>query len=111
MNRKHTREIRVGNLSIGNNAPIAIQTMWSQPFPAEHDDTAYEQLLTSLRTFATMGCSVIRFSYPSSDDKAVFSVCKEIDAGGRRHYTSMEARIEAIACGDKDRIWGRWMEV
>lgn len=101
MNRKHTREIRVGNLSIGNNAPIAIQTMWSQPFPAEHEDTAYEQLLTSLRTFATMGCSVIRFSYPSSDDKAVFSrICKEspMPVVADIHF-DWKLAIEAIACG------------
>ncbi len=101
MERRKTKNVHVGSLHIGSEYPVAIQTMWSQPLPDVSNTVQFEQLLTSLRTYATMGCSVIRFSYPSRDDKAVFTkICAEspLPVVADIHF-DWKLAMEALACG------------
>jgi (E)-4-hydroxy-3-methylbut-2-enyl-diphosphate synthase len=101
MNRRKTKDIRVGALMLGSAHPIAIQTMWSEPLPARGDFIGYERLLTALRSYATMGCAAIRFSYPSSDDREVFSsICADspMPVVADIHF-DWKLAIEALECG------------
>jgi (E)-4-hydroxy-3-methylbut-2-enyl-diphosphate synthase len=101
MNRRSTKDIHVGALHIGNNHPIAIQTMWSEPLPAKGDEQGFERLMTALRTYATMGCSLIRFSYPDSEGREVFArVCAEspLPVVADIHF-DWKLAMEALQCG------------
>ncbi|HLW21611.1 MAG TPA: flavodoxin-dependent (E)-4-hydroxy-3-methylbut-2-enyl-diphosphate synthase [Sphaerochaetaceae bacterium] len=101
MKRRVTKDIHIGPLHIGSGHPIAIQTMWSEPLPHATDQEGFERLMSCIRGYATMGCSVIRFSYPSSEDKDVFTrICKEspIPVVADIHF-DWKLAIEALQCG------------
>ncbi len=65
MERRVTKSVPVGNLYLGSDHPIAVQTMWA--YGLDHPD-----IESKLRAYATMGCSIIRFSYPDSSGKELF---------------------------------------
>ncbi|MFA6646626.1 MAG: (E)-4-hydroxy-3-methylbut-2-enyl-diphosphate synthase [Sphaerochaetaceae bacterium] len=101
MERRNTKDIVVGSLHLGSAYPVAIQTMWSSPLALLADNDQFEQMLTTLRTYATMGCSVIRFSYPNRDEKAIFTrICKEspLPVVADIHF-DWKLAMEALACG------------
>lgn len=101
MKRRNTKDIHIGSLHIGSDFPVAVQTMWSEPLPGPSDGQGYERLLTSLRSYATMGCSIIRFSYPSSDIRETFTkVCKDspMPVVADIHF-DWKLAIEALECG------------
>lgn len=101
MNRRITKNIHFGDLRIGSDHPVAIQTMWSQPLVAPKDREGYERLLTTLRTYATMGCAAIRFSYPSSDDREVFTrlcIDSPMPVVADIHF-DWKLAMEALDCG------------
>lgn len=101
MKRRNTKDVHIGPLHIGTDHPIAVQTMWSEPLPNPHDTAGYERLLSALRSYATMGCSVIRFSYPSSENKEIFTrICEDspMPVVADIHF-DWKLAIEALACG------------
>ena len=101
MNRRKTTVAQIGQLSLGSDYPIAVQTMWSEPLPHHSDSQGYERLLTSLRTYATMGCNIIRFSYPDSSGKETFTrICKDspMPVVADIHF-DWKLAMEALACG------------
>ncbi len=101
MNRRITKDIHVGTVGLGGNHPIAIQTMWSEPMPSKNDAQGFERLLTALRTYATMGCSLIRFSYPASEDKDTFTrICagSPMPVVADTHF-DWKLAMGALACG------------
>ncbi|HCG64241.1 MAG TPA: 4-hydroxy-3-methylbut-2-en-1-yl diphosphate synthase [Sphaerochaeta sp.] len=101
MNRRITKDIHVGTVGLGSNHPIAIQTMWSEPMPSRNDSQGFDRLLTALRTYATMGCSLIRFSYPDSEDKDSFTrICAEspMPVVADIHF-DWKLAMEALECG------------
>ena len=61
--REKTRVMRVGNVSLGGDSPVSIQTMWKRALP---DDR--ELLLKELRRFAVLGCDIIRFAVPNEEN-------------------------------------------
>lgn len=78
MKRRETKEVNIKNLYLGSGHPIAVQTMYSEKLPSLQNREEYNNLLKELRSYATMGCSLIRFSYPSSEDRELFTqLCKE----------------------------------
>ena len=56
--RRHSREIKIGNLSIGGNNPIAIQSMTNTD---THDK---EATLAQIRNLESIGCEIIRITVP-----------------------------------------------
>ncbi|MDD3997721.1 MAG: flavodoxin-dependent (E)-4-hydroxy-3-methylbut-2-enyl-diphosphate synthase [Sphaerochaetaceae bacterium] len=101
MDRRVTKQVRVGNLSLGGSAKIAVQTMWSHPLPDKNDAKGIEALLDRLRTYATMGCDIIRFAYHTEADREVFSIiCKEspMPIVADIHFDYRLA-IDAFTCG------------
>ena len=54
MDRRITKQVRVGDVTIGSTQTIAIQTMWSSALSEYRDEQSFQELLTKLRSYATM---------------------------------------------------------
>ncbi len=101
MNRRETREVTIGSLSMGSGHPIAVQTMYGDPLLTNGDPQWYQDLLFTLRSWATMGSSLVRFSYPDHDLKNVFTaICSDspVPVVADIHFDYSLA-IEALQCG------------
>ncbi len=78
MKRRTTRQVKVGSVLLGSEAPIAVQTMYGDPLRTDGDSLWYDELLFTLRSWSTMGASLVRFSYPDHDLKTIFSsICRD----------------------------------
>jgi len=99
--RRKTRIVPIKDISIGTGESIAIQTMYSLPLQPLSDSQWYDQLMFTLRSYATMGCNIIRFSYPSHSNKETFRrICLDspMPVVADIHFDYALA-IEAIECG------------
>ncbi len=65
------RQVRIGEKLLGVGLPPLVQTMYDEPIP--HDGEALDALIRRIGSLNAMGCDIIRFSYPSSDDRIPFS--------------------------------------
>ncbi|UUM13455.1 flavodoxin-dependent (E)-4-hydroxy-3-methylbut-2-enyl-diphosphate synthase [Clostridiaceae bacterium HFYG-1003] len=70
--RNKTRQVKIGNISIGGNAPIAVQSMCNT------DTRNVEASLAQIRALRTAGCDIVRLAVP---DLAAADALKEITAG------------------------------
>lgn len=70
--RRRTRKVKVGNLFIGGDAPVSVQSMTT----TKTDDWA--ATLDQVHQLAQAGCEIVRISVP--DAKAA-AACKKIKAG------------------------------
>jgi (E)-4-hydroxy-3-methylbut-2-enyl-diphosphate synthase len=99
--RRKTRQIHVGNVFIGGDAPIVVQSM----------TTTYTRDVTStveqIRRLEEVGCELIRVAVPEMEDALVLSEIKKqinIPLVADIHYNP-ELALEAIKQGvDKVRI-------
>ena len=71
MQRKKTREIKIGNISIGNNNPIAIQSMTN--IPTEDTEGNIKQILALEKA----GCEIIRLTVPTLEAAESFGRIKK----------------------------------
>jgi len=71
MQRKLTREIKIGNVTIGGNNPIAIQSMCN--FPTEDTEKNVEQILALEKA----GCEIIRLTVPTLEAAESFGEIKK----------------------------------
>ncbi|MBE6662052.1 MAG: flavodoxin-dependent (E)-4-hydroxy-3-methylbut-2-enyl-diphosphate synthase [Ruminococcaceae bacterium] len=71
--RRKTKEIRVGNIAIGGNAPIAIQSMTNT------DTLDYVSTETQIKALAARGCDIVRLTVP--DAAAAETVRRLKDSG------------------------------
>lgn len=103
MNDLHLVYIR--NHALGSGQPILIQTMYDDALPS--DGRGAEALLRRIGRLNTMGCDIIRFSYPTKDDHKVFKYLCEaspIPIVADIHFDH-ELALDAIKAGaDKIRI-------
>ncbi|MBQ8641184.1 MAG: flavodoxin-dependent (E)-4-hydroxy-3-methylbut-2-enyl-diphosphate synthase [Clostridia bacterium] len=70
VNRVKTRMVRAGNLQIGGNAPVTIQSMTNTPAADLEGTTA--QILA----LEAAGCEIVRMAVPTMEDAAVFPYAK-----------------------------------
>lgn len=99
--RRKTRQIHVGNVAIGGDAPIAVQSM----------TTTYtrdvESTVAQIHRLEEVGCEIIRVAVPEMEDAVVLSEIKQrihIPLVADVHYNP-ELALEAIRQGiDKVRI-------
>jgi (E)-4-hydroxy-3-methylbut-2-enyl-diphosphate synthase len=90
---------RIGKFELGEGKPILVQTMYDCPIP--HGPKDLDSLLRRLGTLNTMGCDIIRFSYPSEEDHQAFSyLCKHspMPVVADIHFDYRMA-LAAIECG------------
>ncbi|MBO6090017.1 MAG: flavodoxin-dependent (E)-4-hydroxy-3-methylbut-2-enyl-diphosphate synthase [Lachnospiraceae bacterium] len=71
MQRKLTREIKIGNVAIGGGNPIAIQSMCN--FPTEDTERCVEQILALEKA----GCEIIRLTVPTLEAAKSFGEIKK----------------------------------
>lgn len=71
MIRRKTRQVSVGNVKIGGDAPIAIQSMLNAP--AED----YEANLLQVQELEAAGCEIVRMAVPNMDAVRVLARLKE----------------------------------
>jgi len=60
----------VKDIKIGKGHPISIQTMYDSPIPSKKEDL--DKLLARMNGLSLMGCDIMRFSYPSDNDRDAF---------------------------------------
>jgi (E)-4-hydroxy-3-methylbut-2-enyl-diphosphate synthase len=63
LKRKHTHPVKVGNITIGGDSPIAVQTMWKQSL-----HKVDRKLINAIQLLKDSGCDILRFAVP--DEKA-----------------------------------------
>lgn len=92
-------QVMIGTKMLGKGFPVLIQTMYDSALPKTSE--ALDDLLRRIGKLNAMGCDIIRFSYPSKDDHAMFaSLCKRspIPVVADIHF-DYELALDAIACG------------
>ena len=57
--RRKTRQVRVGSVTIGGEAPVSIQSM------TKTDTTDVEATVRQIRALATAGCEIVRVAVPT----------------------------------------------
>lgn len=67
-----TKVINVGNISIGGDNPVSIQTMWDKPI-VKVDET----LIQNLNDIQEAGCDIIRFAVPELKDAQIIGAIAE----------------------------------
>lgn len=110
--RRKTRQVTVGNIKIGSDAPIAIQSMLNAP--AED----FEKNLSQLKALEEAGCEIVRMAVPDMEAVRVLGKLKEqasIPLVADIHFDyklaleSLEAGVDKIRInpgniGSKDRV-------
>jgi (E)-4-hydroxy-3-methylbut-2-enyl-diphosphate synthase len=101
MTRKTTRKVKVGNIYIGGEAPVVIQSMTSTP------TVDIEATVKQIRALTLAGCELVRVGVPDMDSAlAIARIKKQVDipivADIHFDYKLALASIEAGA--DKIRI-------
>lgn len=61
MQRRHSRKIRVGNVEIGGDAPISVQSMLT------NDTRDVEESVKQIQRLADAGCEIIRLAVPDKE--------------------------------------------
>ncbi len=100
--RRNSRVVKVGQLSLGGDSPIAIQSM------ANTDPHDFSAALAQAKAFAAAGCEILRFTVPDQEAAKVFAYLKEqgitMPLVADIHFDYRLA-LESVACGaDKIRI-------
>jgi len=102
VSRKETKKIRVGNIFIGGDAPISVQTMTTAD---PHD---FEAVLRQVKTVEKAGADIVRMTVPDEESAAVFSVLKRegvtIPLVADIHFDHKVAIAAAMSGADKIRI-------
>ena len=99
--RQLKRTVKIGNVTIGGNNPIAVQTMLNVPV----EDIAGN--VAQARRVAEAGCQIVRVTVPTPKDAAVVSAIKEavdIPVVADIHFDYKAALAALDAGADKIRI-------
>ncbi len=110
--RRKSRKIQVGNVAIGGDAPIAVQSMTNTP------TTDIDATLAQITACADAGADIMRVSVPDQDSSVAFKdICKDspvpLVADIHFHYKrGIEAADAGAAClrinpgniGSNDRV-------
>ena len=112
INRKKTKEIKVGNISVGGNSQISVQSMTNTL------TTDVKATINQIHSLEEVGADIVRVSCPDEDStKALKDIVKEVNvpivADIHFHYKrAIEAAKMGASClrinpgniGSKDRI-------
>ena len=71
MNRRISRQVKVGNIKIGGDAPVAIQSMLNAPA------SDFEGNLKQLKALENAGCEIVRMAVPDMEAVKVLGKLKE----------------------------------
>lgn len=97
--RRKTRQIKVGSVAIGGDAPVVVQSMTSTK---THD---LEKTLLQIKELAEAGCEIVRVAVPHEEDaealeeivkKSPIPVIADIHFAPRYAFLSMEKGVHGI---------------
>ena len=91
-----TKEVKVGGLRIGGDAPVSVQTMYDIPL-----SRLEERFESRMGVLKAMGCDIIRFSYPDiSEHDALCEVVRRcpMPVVADIHFDYRNA-MDAMDCG------------
>src|SRR5688500_20349882 len=60
--RRHSRQIKVGSVLVGGDAPVSVQSMTTTP------TTDINATLQQIAELTASGCDIVRVACPSQDD-------------------------------------------
>ena len=92
-------QVMIGDKLIGRGLPVLVQTMYDSALPQDRE--SLDALLRRIGSLNSMGCDIIRFSYPSLDDHEAFSyICSKspIAVVADIHFDYRLA-LDALLCG------------
>lgn len=100
--RRRSNAVRVGNLTVGGDAPITVQSMTNT------DPRDREATLRQVRALVERGCDLVRLAVPDRGAASIFSFLKEqgitVPLVADIHF-DYKIALEAVAAGaDKIRI-------
>ena len=100
--RRRSNAVRVGNLTVGGESPITVQSMTNT------DPRDREATLRQVRALALRGCDLVRLAVPDRGAASIFSYLKEqgitVPLVADIHF-DYKIALEAVAAGaDKIRI-------
>ncbi len=100
--RRKSKKIRIGNIFIGGDAPIALQSMTNAP------SGDFDATLAQMRELEGAGCDIVRMAVPDLDAVRVLARLKESGIGmpivADIHFNYRMAIESANAGADKIRI-------
>ena len=87
--RRKTRQIQVGKVGVGGDAPVSVQSM-TTTLTADVNAT-----LQQIAELTASGCDIVRVACPSQDDAdALPAIAQQVaDPGDRRHPLPAEVRL------------------
>lgn len=71
LHRKRTKRIYVGNVAVGDGAPVSIQSMTNTP------TRDVETTVSQIRSLEQAGCDIVRVSVPDGESLAAFRAIKK----------------------------------
>ena len=86
MNRRQTRQVMIGNVLVGGDAPIAVQSMCST------DTRDVDTTMKQVEALERMGCEILRIAVPTKE-----SFLYEIGPRGALYVGSPETVAQKIA--------------
>ena len=95
------KEVKIGNIIIGGNHPIAVQSMLNRPISDIAGNVA------QAKSLAAAGCQIIRVTVPHEQDAKVIAAIKEavdLPLVADIHFDYRAAIAAAVAGADKIRI-------
>ena len=100
--RRKTRQIRVGRVAVGGNAPVSVQSMTNT------DTLDFAATLSQIRALEEAGCDIVRLAVPHPDAAATIYRLKEAGIAlplvADIHFDYKAAIRAAEAGADKIRI-------
>lgn len=69
--KKLTRVVRAGDVMIGGDHPISVQSMVNVPA------ADFERALAQIKSLESAGCDIVRLAVPTVEDAAIFKYAKE----------------------------------
>ena len=100
--RRKSREIKIGNTSIGGNRPIAVQSMTNT------DSLDFDATYRQIKAAEAAGCDIIRMAFPEEGAAEVMYKLKSSDIKipivADIHFSAKLAILAAEAGADKIRI-------
>ena len=69
--RRKSRKIRVGNLFIGGDAPLTVQSMTTA--------RGYEGIYAQMKELQEAGCDIVRMTVPDMENVRILAKLKEQD--------------------------------
>lgn len=70
MSLRNTRSVKVGNLVVGGDSPISVQTMWKEPLRSLSGGE-FDTTIKNIEKLVGLGCEILRFAVPDMESASV----------------------------------------